>query len=105
MPENPIPFNELAWTEPHKGVREKSYSSKGQKIRLVEFHDDFIEEDWCIKNHIGYVLSGTMKIDFKDSELISYSKGDGLIIDDHTPHKVIIAEEEQVSLILVEQDH
>lgn len=104
MPKNLIPFEQLEWSEPHPGVQEKSYSKNGQKIRLVEFHDDFVEEDWCTKNHTGYVLSGTMKIDFKDAELISYSKGDGLMIDDHSPHKVIIAKGEQVSLILVENE-
>ena len=46
---------------------------KKTESRLLRFSDDFIEEEWCLKNHIGFVLNGEMKINF-NGEIKSYRK-------------------------------
>jgi len=98
-----IRFSSLEWITPATGARYKEYIQDGQKIRLVEFSEGFVEEDWCTKGHIGYVLEGAMKIDF-NGEIANYSKGDALWIEegDKDKHKVLIGRGERVHLFLVE---
>ncbi len=103
MTNNLIHFENIDWEKPNKGVEQKVYSQKGKRLRLLKFKDDFIEEEWCINGHIGYVLEGEMKIDF-NGEIKFYKKGDGLWIDhgEKSKHKVIIDKGKQVTLILFE---
>ena len=75
MIENQIDFQSIEWKKPKTGVEQKVYSDGNQKIRLLRFFDDFVEEDWCIKGHIGYVLEGEMTIDF-NGIIKNYKKGD-----------------------------
>lgn len=98
-----IQFNELEWKVQGKGVRTKEYLKGNQKIRIIEFSEGFVEEDWCTKGHIGYVLEGAMRIDF-NGRIISYEKGDGLWIEqgEEQKHKVLIQAGESVQLLLFE---
>ena len=99
----PIHFQELKWVEAAIGLRYKEYIRRNQRIRLAEFSEGFVEEDWCTKGHVGCVLEGSMKIDF-NGKLVCYHKGDGLWINegDKDKHKVIIEEGGKVLLFLVE---
>jgi len=101
--ENKIDFQNIEWEEPHIGVRQKVYVNGNQKVRLLIFSDDFVEKDWCINGHIGYVLDGEMKIDFNGT-IKSYKRGDGLCIEKglSSKHKAIIEKGKHVELILFE---
>jgi pimeloyl-ACP methyl ester carboxylesterase len=55
MDEAKINFTELSWDESNVGTRSKAIVRNGRKLRLVEFTSEFVEYDWCIKGHIGYV--------------------------------------------------
>jgi len=74
-----ILFEKIPWEYPLKGVRFKSYEQNGKRIRFVEFTQELIEPDWCLKGHVGYVLSGKMDINF-DGKIVSYKEGDGIFI-------------------------
>ena len=99
----PIEFENLEWVEGGIGARYKECIQKDQKIRLIEFSYGFIEEDWCTKGHIGFVVDGSMKIDFSGN-VVSYNKGDGLWIasGEADKHKVLIEKGGSVLLFLVE---
>jgi len=98
-----IEFEELEWVQGATGARYKEYIQGDQKMRLVEFSYGFNEEDWCIKGHIGFVIKGSMKIDFSGN-VVSYHSGDGLWIaeGEADKHKVLIGEGGSVLLFLVE---
>lgn len=98
-----IHFNNLNWERPSEGVEQKIYSDGNRRLRLLRFYDSFIEKDWCVAGHIGYVLEGEMKIDFNGT-IKNFKKGDGLWINegDSSKHKVIIEKGKQVELILFE---
>jgi hypothetical protein len=102
---NRIDYKSLKWEIPNKGIKQKIFSKGNQKIRLLRFYDDFVEEDWCTKGHIGYVTHGAMTIDF-NGEIISYKKGDGLWIEsgDNSKHKASIAKGKFVELVLFEKE-
>jgi quercetin dioxygenase-like cupin family protein len=86
MEQYKIDFESMKWETPAAGVRFKACEQGGRKLRLVEFSKEFVEQDWCIKGHIGYILEGQVKIDF-DGKTISYGPGDGIFIPAGEKHK------------------
>jgi len=99
-----IDFQNMNWESPAPGVRHKVYIRDNQRIRLVEFSDKFIEEDWCIKGHIGYVLEGSISIDF-DGKVSTFREGDGFFIPEGkgSKHKGKIAKGEKAIVVLFEK--
>ena len=79
MDERRIDFGSLSWQTPLPGARYKASQQGNRRIRLVEFEKGFVEPDWCMKGHVGYVLSGEMDVDF-DGQVVRFSEGDGLMI-------------------------
>lgn len=100
-----INFKAIDWESPAPGVRHKVFLENGQRIRLVEFSDSFVEVEWCTKGHVGYVLDGRMSIDF-DGEWLEFKAGDGLFIPEGeaSKHKGSVAKGEKVLIILFEKD-
>lgn len=103
MQKHLINFEGMPWVEAGEGIRYKGFKSDIQQIRLVEFSEGFIEKDWCLRGHAGYVLEGSCLIDFngerelfKAGNIIFISKGD----DDM--HKVMMNKGERVLLLLFE---
>ncbi len=74
-----VDFAALAWEQPAPGVRFKAVTRGDQKLRLVEFTDEFNEPDWCRNGHAGYVLAGTLEIQFADRR-VTFRAGEGLFI-------------------------
>jgi hypothetical protein len=103
MNEAKINFAELAWDESLVGARSKTAIRESRKLRLVEFTSEFVEQDWCIKGHLGYVLDGELEITFSD-RIERFAAGDGMIIvggaDERHKAKVIGS---VVRLILAEE--
>lgn len=98
-----IDFKTLEWEKPGIGVEQKQFLNGNQRIRLLRFYDDFIEDNWCVKGHIGYVIDGEMTINFSGN-LVQFKKGDGVWIetDKDSKHKVLIPKGKFVELILFE---
>ena len=103
MNEAKINFAELPWEEAHVGARFKAVIRESRKLRLVEFTSEFVEQDWCLKRHFGYVLNGELEITFAD-RTERFSAGDGIIIagGEDERHKVKVINS-VVRLILVEE--
>lgn len=100
-----INFNAIDWEIPSTGVKQKIYSEGNSRLRLIRFSDDFVEEEWCLKGHQGYVIEGEMEINYSGIKK-SYKKGDGLWIEsgELEKHKVIIEKGKFVELILFENE-
>ena len=75
-----VDFKSLPWeSPPMAGVRSKVYRQEGRQLRLVEFTREFVEPDWCLKGHIGYVLEGQLEVEF-DNGVVVFGPGDGIFI-------------------------
>lgn len=74
-----INFGSLKWESALPGARFKTYREGARQIRLLEFSSDFVEPAWCEKGHIGYVLEGTLEVDF-NGRVEVYPQGSGLFI-------------------------
>ena len=66
-----INFQDIDWEALAPGVQHKAYVEDNQRLRLVEFSDEFVEDSWCTKGHVGYILEGSISIDFGDFLLFS----------------------------------
>lgn len=98
-----IIFDKIAWQETAKGTRQKVYSEGNSQLRILQFNEHYVEDDWCLKAHKGFVLNGEMNVDF-DGVTEHYKKGDGLWINpgEASKHKVIIEKGKMVELMLFE---
>lgn len=74
-----VDFESMPWKEPGPGVRFKVLVQGQKRLRIIEFSEEFVEPDWCLKGHIGYVLEGEMEIEF-EGVVRKYKAGDGLFI-------------------------
>jgi quercetin dioxygenase-like cupin family protein len=74
-----IDFDSLDWQPLRPGARAKVHCEGARQVRLVEFTSEFVEPQWCEKGHIGYVVSGSLEIDFRGT-LIAYPAGSGIFI-------------------------
>lgn len=97
-----VDFESMPWEQKGPGVRCKTHEQNGRRVRLAEFTKDFVEQDWCTKGHMGYVLEGEMEVDFH-GRMVSFRPGDGLFISPGREHghkaRVLT---ESVTVILVE---
>ena len=80
-----IDFDTLDWQSPLPGARAKVYREGSRQLRLVEFTSEFVEPDWCIKGHIGFVQSGTLEVDFA-GQVVRYPEGSGVFIPPGSSH-------------------
>jgi hypothetical protein len=80
-----VDFEELQWESPMPGMRFKSFSRDGKKLRIAEFDDQFVEPHWCEKGHVGIVLSGEFEIDFR-GKIIRYPEGAAIFIPPGASH-------------------
>jgi hypothetical protein len=97
-----VDFDSIPWQSPAPGARFKAWERNGSRLRLAEFTKEFVEADWCIQGHVGYVLEGVIEVDFHTGQEI-FVAGDGLFIppgDEHG-HKAR-AITNSVTLVLVE---
>jgi quercetin dioxygenase-like cupin family protein len=102
MDQRRVDFGSLAWQTPLPKARYKASQHGNRRIRLVEFAKGFVEPDWCIQGHMGYVLDGEMDVDF-DGQVVRFSTGDGVAIPagEKNRHKATVITD-VVRLILVE---
>lgn len=103
MKKHLIEFDQQPWINAAKGLRYKVYKAGNQQIRLAEFSKGFIEEDWCLNGHAGYVLEGSCTIDFNGAEEY-FRIGDVVMIPAgvQDKHKLSIQGEEKVLFLLFE---
>ncbi len=98
-----IDFASMEWNTHAAGVRMKVHKEGGRQVRLVEFTKDFVETDWCTRGHAGYLLEGSMEINF-GGFVEAFKPGDGVFIPSGPEHKHIARVlTEKAVLILIEE--
>ena len=99
-----VDFENIPWTEVAKGARFKVYSDENRQVRLLEFSDEYVEEDWCYRGHIGYVIDGSFTTVYSDGEVEHYKVGDVIFIKsgEGEKHKVSLQKGEKVTLLIFE---
>ncbi len=57
-------------------------------VRILEVTPRWSEREWCRKEHVGYVISGRIRLDFAHQDSIEAKKGQGFWIPRGCAHKV-----------------
>jgi hypothetical protein len=99
-----IEFEKISWVEASAGLRYKEIDAGGEKLKLVEFSEGFVERDWCIKGHCGVVLEGSAKVLFNNGREVFFQKNDIISIPpgEKDKHKTIIADGETIRVLFFE---
>ena len=79
-------FESLDWQSPAPGLRYKVCRVGNKQLRLLEYSQGFVEPDWCVKAHTGFVLKGELEIDFH-GRVVRFPEGSGLFISAGEKHK------------------
>ena len=80
-----VEFDKLEWEYPIQGARHK-YIDRGKlRVRLVEYSKE-MPAHWCEKGHFGYLLEGSLEIEY-ENDIVLYNPGDGIYIPDGPEHK------------------
>jgi len=128
MTDYKIDFEAMPWVEGAAGARYKVFKHEGKQIRLVEFTKSLrakrsnLDEDWCRKGHIGYLLEGKLEVEFDVAwascpctegqatgrmpvgRVVTFKAGDGVFIPAGETHKhKARAVTEVVRLVMVEE--
>ena len=96
-----VDFRSLPWVSVGPGAQEKRLFKRNVMLRLLQLSPPFVEEQWCVKEHVGYVLDGEFSIQFHD-RTEQLCAGDGIAIEGGAAnaHKAIV--QKAVLLFLVE---
>ncbi len=83
-----VDFEQIAWESfpGVEGARGKAQVVDDKRLRLLEFAPGFVEDEWCTRGHVGYVLAGRFQTEFAD-ETIDWQAGQALLIPPDAPHK------------------
>ena len=74
-----VRFTDMEWKSPADRVRQKARVFAGRQVRVVEFLRGMEHPEWCLKGHVGYMLEGTLALEF-DGGTVELAPGDGMII-------------------------
>jgi quercetin dioxygenase-like cupin family protein len=74
-----ISFADLPWQQAGPNRRMKEIVRGRQQLRQVEFQKGFKEDGWCESGHVGYVVEGTLDIEFP-AQTVRAKAGDGVWI-------------------------
>lgn len=98
-PHQAIRFSSLPWEQGgHPFERKKTHPD--HPVALLEFAPGFIDPNWCRNGHTGYVLSGSLLMDYgNESDLLH--EGDAFWIEPGTPHQASNPAPGPVRLLIV----
>ena len=80
-----ILFDEIEWQSPQPGARFKVFRDGARQVRLLELTSEFVESEWCEKEHIGFVVAGELEIDFS-GHVVRFPQGSALLIPPGATH-------------------
>ena len=97
-----FPDAAIEWEALGSHARQKVVKTKSRRIRLLELSPGFAEVDWCRSGHDGYVVAGSLRIEFANHAEYA-AEGDFISIDggDQAKHRAIV-DAGPVVLLLVE---
>jgi hypothetical protein len=97
-----LKFTQMEWDQVGEYARQKVAVVDGRRIRLLQLLPGFQEPDWCRRGHLGFVVDGTLEIEFPDGAR-TFAAGDGLAVPAGVQHKAQRATQ-RVTLFLVDED-
>ena len=98
-----IQFDAIPWKDSQSGARYKAWTGAAKQVRILELTKAFVEQEWCEKAHVLYVLSGELELTFLQGDTECFAEGDLAIINFEDKHKPR-ALSPVVTLLLLEEN-
>ncbi len=70
-----------------RGRMEGYHMEEGGLVRILEMDPAWDESEWCTSEHVGYVLSGRVRLDFADQGSIEAGRGQAFLVPRGCAHK------------------
>jgi quercetin dioxygenase-like cupin family protein len=80
-----IRFPSVPWASGAHPLERKK-SDPEHPVTLLEFAPGFGDPNWCARGHTGYVLEGSLSLEFED-RVEPIGTGEGFVIDPGTRHR------------------
>jgi hypothetical protein len=98
-----VAFDALPWQSNAPGQRLKTASLGGQRLRLMELTDRFVEATPCRAAHAGWVVEGSFSLEHR-GELHPLKAGEAFLIPPDIAHRAVLAPGERALLLLFERE-
>lgn len=69
----------MPWNTVTDGARQKVVVSGQTRVRLLELTDAFVEQEWCTRAHVGYVVEGDLELTFQTGSM-NLGIGDAFVL-------------------------
>lgn len=79
-------FSLLEWVETSPGISQKGFECNGHRYRLVKYDVGARHEEWCARDHRGYVLEGAIEFE-TPAERFQIEAGEAFFISEGSPHR------------------
>ena len=80
-------FSDTSWQDVGDSARQKLIDDGEKRVRLLKLDPGFQEPDWCTRGHTGYIIDGTLEMEFPEGDKVVFSAGDALLLSSGMPHK------------------
>lgn len=70
---------DMPWTTPWSGLCKRTLELGSKRLSVVEY-SAAMTPHWCDDGHVGYVVSGKLKIQFDRGDIVNYYPGNGILI-------------------------
>lgn len=98
-PHAAIRFPSLAWEQGGHPLERKKKDAD-HPVTLLEFAPGFLDPAWCRGGHAGYVLSGSLRMEYEDGADV-LGQGDAFWIEGAVPHRASNPGSTPVRLVIV----
>lgn len=83
-------FSGIDWQQVSDVAKQKLIDNGEKRVRLLDLSAGFQEQDWCKRGHTGYIIGGTLNIEYEDGRLETYAEGEPLLISTGELHKASV---------------
>ena len=80
-------FADIQWQQVSDVARQKLIDNGEKRVRLLDLQAGFQEQEWCKRGHTGYIIAGTLHMEFDSGKMLTYSEGEPLLISPGQLHK------------------
>jgi mannose-6-phosphate isomerase-like protein (cupin superfamily) len=79
-------FPDTPRTSPSSDLRKRTLELESKRLSVVEYSTEMTPH-WCDRGHLGYLVSGQLRIEFDKGDIVNYYPGDSILIPSGAEHR------------------
>lgn len=80
-------FPDIEWQQVSEHARQKLIDNGEKRVRLLKLSPGFQELEWCQRGHTGYVIDGSLEMEFNEGHKKQFTTGDAILVSQGEAHK------------------